>query len=48
LRDQVENFEERLEKAMIDGMGEVLNGLSVEGPYVPLKVETQIAKTWSG
>jgi hypothetical protein len=48
LRDQVEKIEEWLEKAMIDGMGEVLNGLSVEGPHVPLKVETQIAKTWSG
>jgi hypothetical protein len=36
-----------LEKAMIDGMGEVL-GPGVGGPRVPVEVETQIGKTWAG
>jgi DNA polymerase-1 len=37
-----------LKKAMIDGMNEVLNGPGVEGPRVPVEVETQIGKTWVG
>ena len=37
-----------LEKVMIDGMGEVLNGPEVGGPHVPVEVERQIDKTWAG
>jgi DNA polymerase-1 len=36
-----------LEKAMIDGMDEVLNSPEVGGPRVPVEVETQIGKTWA-
>jgi hypothetical protein len=36
-----------LEKTMIDGMDEVLNGPGVGGPRVPVEVETQITKTWA-
>jgi DNA polymerase I-like protein with 3'-5' exonuclease and polymerase domains len=37
-----------LERAMINGMDEVLNGSNVEGPRVPVEVETQIAKSFAG
>jgi len=45
--DKVEKVETWLETAMIDGMGEVLNGHRAEGPRVPVEVETQIGKNWS-
>ena len=37
-----------LEQAMIDGMDQVLNSPVVEGPRVPVEVETKTAKTWAG
>ena len=37
-----------LEKAMIDGMDEVLNGSNVKDPRVPVEVETQGSKSWAG
>jgi DNA polymerase-1 len=43
-----EEVEAWLEKAMIDGMDQVLNGPGVGGPRVPVEVETQIGKTWAG
>jgi DNA polymerase I len=45
--DEDEKVKAWLEKAMIDGMEEVLNGLDVGGPRVPVEVETQIGKTWA-
>lgn len=46
--DDAEKAKAWLEKAMIDGMDEVLNGPGVEGPRVPVEVETQVAKSWAG
>jgi len=46
--DKAEKAKAWLERAMIDGMDEVLNGPDVEGPRVPVEVETKIAKTWAG
>jgi DNA polymerase I-like protein with 3'-5' exonuclease and polymerase domains len=46
--DEAEKVEAWLEKAMIDGMDDILNGPDVGGPRVPVKVETQIDKTWAG
>jgi DNA polymerase I-like protein with 3'-5' exonuclease and polymerase domains len=43
--DEAKKVEAWLEKAMIDGMEEVLNGPGVGGPRVP--VETQIGKSWA-
>jgi DNA polymerase-1 len=37
-----------LERAMIDGMDEVLNGPVAEGPRVPVEVEARNAETWAG
>ena len=45
--DEDEKVKAWLEKAMIDGMDEVLNGPEVGGPRVPVEVETQITKTWA-
>ena len=45
--DEAEKVKVWLEKAMIDGMDEVLNGPEVGGPRVPVEVETQIGKTWA-
>jgi len=45
--DETNKVEAWLEKAMIDGMEEVLNGPGVGGPRVPVEVETQIGKTWA-
>jgi DNA polymerase I-like protein with 3'-5' exonuclease and polymerase domains len=45
--DEAKKVEAWLEKAMIDGMEEVLNGPGVGGPRVPVEVETQIGKTWA-
>lgn len=46
--DAAEKVVAWLEKAMIDGMEEVLNGPGVGGPRVPVEVETQIGETWAG
>jgi DNA polymerase I len=46
--DKAEKAKTWLEKAMIDGMDEVLNGPGVGDPRVPVEVETQIGKTWAG
>jgi hypothetical protein len=46
--DEDEKGEAWLEKAMIDGMDGVLNGPQVEGPRVPVEVETRVAKSWTG
>ena len=46
--DEAEKVEAWLERAMVDGMDGVLNGPGVEGPRVPVEVETQIGKTWAG
>jgi DNA polymerase I-like protein with 3'-5' exonuclease and polymerase domains len=46
--DEAEKVRAWLEKAMIEGMGEVLNGPEVGEPRVPIEVETQIGKTWAG
>jgi DNA polymerase-1 len=46
--DNVEKVKAWLEKAMIDGMDEVLNGPAVGGPRVPVEVETEVGKTWAG
>jgi DNA polymerase I len=45
--DKAEKVEAWLEKAMINGMDEVLNSPEVGGPRVPVEVETQIGKTWA-
>jgi DNA polymerase-1 len=45
--DKAEKVEAWLEKAMINGMDEVLNSPQVGGPRVPVEVETQIGKTWA-
>ena len=46
--DEAEKVKAWFEKAMIDGMDEVLNGPGVGGPRVPVEVETQIDKAWAG
>lgn len=46
--DQAEKVKAWLENAMIDGMDGALNGPGVEGPHVPVGVETQVAKSWAG
>jgi DNA polymerase I-like protein with 3'-5' exonuclease and polymerase domains len=46
--DEAEKVKAWLEKAMIDGMDEAINGPDVEGPRVPVEVETQVAKSWAG
>ena len=46
--DKAEKVKAWLEKAMIDGMEEVLNGPGVGGPRVPVEVETQPGKSWAG
>jgi len=46
--DQDEKVSAWLEKVMIEGMEEVLNGSEVVGPRVPVEVETHIDKTWAG
>jgi DNA polymerase-1 len=46
--DEAKKVEAWLEKAMIDGMEEVLNGPGVGGPRVPVEVETQPGKSWAG
>ena len=46
--DEAKKVEAWLEKAMIDGMDEILNGPNVKGPHVPVEVETWIGKTWAG
>ena len=46
--DKVEKAKTWFEKAMIDGMDEVLNGPCAEEPRVPVEVETQVDKSWAG
>jgi len=36
-----------LEKAMVDGMNQVLNAPGVEGPSVPVEVEVESGRTWT-
>ena len=36
------------EKAMIDRMYEVVNGLKAGCPLVPIEVEAKASKTWAG
>ena len=47
-KDDAEKIVAWLERAMVDGMAEVLNGPDVEGPRMPVEVETQDAKTSAG
>jgi DNA polymerase-1 len=42
----VEKVAAWLEKAMVDGMDEVLNGPEIEGSRVPIEVEVKVGKTW--
>jgi hypothetical protein len=37
-----------LEKAMIDGMDEVVNAPEIEGPRAPIEVEVKSGRTWAG
>ena len=37
-----------LEKAMLDGMDEVINGAATRGPRVPIGVEVESGRTWAG
>jgi hypothetical protein len=46
--DEAQKVVAWLEKAMVDGVAEVLTGPDVEAPRVPVEVETQIAKSWAG
>jgi DNA polymerase I-like protein with 3'-5' exonuclease and polymerase domains len=46
--DEAEKVIAWLEKAMIDGMDAAINGPDIEGPRVPVEVETQVAKSWAG
>ncbi len=46
--DEVEKVAAWLEKAMKDGMDEVLNGPDNRGPRVPVEVEVKSGRTWSG
>ena len=45
-QDQTEAVEAWLEKAMIDGMDEVLNASELQGPRVPDEVEVKTGRTW--
>ena len=42
----VEKGEAWLEKAMIDGMDEIVNGLKADAPLVPIEVEVESGKSW--
>jgi DNA polymerase-1 len=44
--DEAKKVEAWLEKAMIDGMDEVLNGPGAEGPRVSVEVEVKRGRTW--
>jgi hypothetical protein len=46
--DEAEKVVAWLEKPMIDGMAKVLNGPDVEGPRVPVEVETQVPRAKLG
>lgn len=35
-----------LEKSMVDGMEDLLNAPDLEGPHVPVEVDTEVGKTW--
>ena len=47
-QDQAEEIEAGLKKAMIDGMDEVVNRLKADGPSVPIEVEAESGRTWTG
>lgn len=44
----VEKVKAWLEKAMVDGMEEVLNGPHAKGPHVPVEVEVKSGRSWAG
>ncbi len=46
--DHAEEVQGWLEGAMQDGMEAVLNSPEAEGPSVPVKVETEVGRTWAG
>jgi DNA polymerase I-like protein with 3'-5' exonuclease and polymerase domains len=46
--DEAEKVEAWVKKTMIDGMDEVVNGLKAEGPPVPIEVEVESGRTWTG
>jgi DNA polymerase I len=46
--NDVENVKAWLEKAMVDGMSEVINFPEARGPYVPIKVKVKSGRTWAG
>ena len=48
LQDQAEEAEAWVKKAMVDGMGEIVNGPKVGGPLVPIDVDVEILKSWGG
>jgi len=44
----VEKVKAWLEKAMIDGMDEVVNAPEIKGPHVPIEVDVKSGRTWEG
>jgi DNA polymerase I len=48
LQDQAEEAETWVKKAMVHGMGEIVNGAKVDGPLVPIDVDVEILKSWGG
>jgi DNA polymerase-1 len=45
---QAEEVEPWLEKAMVDGMEEGLDGAGIDGPSVPVEVEAKSGRSWTG
>ncbi|MDP9479570.1 MAG: DNA polymerase, partial [Actinomycetota bacterium] len=46
--EETEKVEAWLERAMIGGMDEAVNGAGAEGLRMPVRVETKIGRTWAG
>jgi hypothetical protein len=46
--EQAEAAKAWLEKAMVDGMEEILNGHEIGSPRLPVKVEGDSTKSWAG
>jgi DNA polymerase I-like protein with 3'-5' exonuclease and polymerase domains len=46
--DEAEKVEALVTKTLIDGMDEVVNELKAEGPPVPIEVEDESGRTWTG
>jgi DNA polymerase I-like protein with 3'-5' exonuclease and polymerase domains len=44
----VKKAEAWLKKAMEEGMDEVVNNLKVDSPPVPVEVEVESGRTWTG